>query len=167
MALSSPISAWLLMRGQQSDLNVRGAWGLLRESVELILSAVPAGIGANAVADFLRAQPGVTGVHDLHIWAMSTTESALTAHLVVPGGHPGDAVLDGLVGRLACASPHSARVYFKRYAAWHATQVCIICPSRSRALRTSPVAVASCATTANSPACRCRRAPSWRMPGGM
>lgn len=138
-------SAWLLMRGRQSDLNVRGAylhmasdaavslgvvvsgllilatgwywldplvslgivvlivhgtWGLLRESVDLILSAVPASVDAQAVSDYLRNQPGVTDVHDLHIWGMSTTESALTAHLVVPAGYPGDRVLDGIAEAL-------------------------------------------------------------------
>ena len=77
-----------------------GTWGLLRESVQLILSAVPAGIDADEVAGFLRGQAGVTAVHDLHIWGMSTTESALTAHLVMPGGYPGDAMLDGMVDAL-------------------------------------------------------------------
>lgn len=138
-------SAWLLLRGNKNDINVRGAylhmaadaavslgvvvaglvimatgwywfdplvslgivlmivagtWGLLRESVDLILSAVPAGIDAREVSEFLRARPGVTDVHDLHIWGMSTTESALTAHLVMPAGYPGDAELEGIVGDL-------------------------------------------------------------------
>ena len=79
---------------------VVGTWGLLRESVVLILSAVPAGIDAGAVSEFLRSHPGVTDVHDLHIWGMSTTESALTAHLVMPAGYPGDAVLDGIANDL-------------------------------------------------------------------
>jgi cobalt-zinc-cadmium efflux system protein len=70
-----------------------GTWGLLRDSVNLALDAVPEGIDAGAVAAHLAALPGVTGVHDLHIWAMSTTETALTAHLVVPGGESGDALL--------------------------------------------------------------------------
>ena len=139
------LSAWLLLRGQKSDLNVRGAylhmlsdaaislgvvlaglaimatgwnwldplvsvvivalivagtWGLLREALELILSAVPAGIDADEVAEFLRARPGVSDVHDLHIWGMSTTENALTAHLVVPDGYPGDEVLDAISDEL-------------------------------------------------------------------
>ena len=58
-----------------------GTWGLLRHSVNLALDAVPHGIDPAAVRDWLAAQPGVTGVHDLHIWAMSTTENALTAHV--------------------------------------------------------------------------------------
>jgi cobalt-zinc-cadmium efflux system protein len=48
----------------------------------------------------LRALPGVTEVHDLHVWAMSTTDIALTAHLVIPGGHPGDAFLEGIAQQL-------------------------------------------------------------------
>ena len=57
------------------------------------LAAVPAGIDPTAVRGYLGGLPGVAGVHDLHIWAMSTTETALTAHLVMPAGHPGDAFL--------------------------------------------------------------------------
>lgn len=71
-----------------------GTWGLLRESLRLALSAVPARIDVTAVASFLHHQPGVRAVHDLHIWAMSTTETALTVHLVMPAGYPGDAFMD-------------------------------------------------------------------------
>lgn len=70
-----------------------GTWGLLKESVALSLAAVPPGIDAEAVERLLVSLPGVGHVHDLHIWAMSTTETALTAHLVMPGGHPGDMFL--------------------------------------------------------------------------
>lgn len=73
-----------------------GSWGLLRDSVKLGLLGVPAGIDEGKVRAFLAGQPGVSAVHDLHIWPMSTTETALTAHLVIPGGHPGDAFLHGL-----------------------------------------------------------------------
>jgi cobalt-zinc-cadmium efflux system protein len=62
-----------------------GTWGLLRESVDLALDATPAGIDPNAVMAYLAGLPGVKGVHDLHIWAMSTTETALTAHMIYPG----------------------------------------------------------------------------------
>lgn len=68
-------------------------WGLLRDSLSLSLNAVPPSIDADAVRGFLAGLPGVTALHDLHIWPMSTTESALTAHLVMPTGHPGDAFL--------------------------------------------------------------------------
>lgn len=79
---------------------VVGTWGLLRESTQLALSAVPAQIELTEVADFLQQQPGVAAIHDLHIWGMSTTESALTVHLVMPGGYPGDAWMDELVHAL-------------------------------------------------------------------
>jgi cobalt-zinc-cadmium efflux system protein len=61
-----------------------GTWGLLREAIDLSLDAVPRKIDAEAVLSFLGGQPGVRHVHDLHIWSMSTTEVALTAHLVMP-----------------------------------------------------------------------------------
>lgn len=57
-------------------------WGLLRDSVAMALSAVPPGVEPAAVRDFLATRPGIAGLHDLHIWPMSTTEIALTAHLV-------------------------------------------------------------------------------------
>lgn len=68
-------------------------WGLLKDSVALSLQGVPREVDAQAVGRWLSALPGVAEVHDLHIWAMSTTENALTAHLVYPGGFPGDACL--------------------------------------------------------------------------
>ncbi len=68
-------------------------WGLFRESMRMALAAVPSTVDVEAVRRDLRARPGVTAVHDLHIWAMSTSETALTAHLVMPAGHPGDAFL--------------------------------------------------------------------------
>ncbi|SEM80976.1 cobalt-zinc-cadmium efflux system protein [Sphingomonas gellani] len=68
-------------------------FGLLRETVEMALGAVPRGIDFDAVRMALRALPGVSHVHDLHIWPMSTTEPVLTAHLVMPDGHPGDGFL--------------------------------------------------------------------------
>jgi cobalt-zinc-cadmium efflux system protein len=73
-----------------SALIVWQTFDLLKQSLGLALQAVPPGIDAAAVRDFLNGLPGVTEVHDLHIWAMSTTENALTAHLVMPAGHPGD-----------------------------------------------------------------------------
>ncbi len=70
-----------------------GTWGLLRDSVTMGLLAVPERIDEGAVRGFLQGLPGVASVHDLHIWPMSTTETALTAHLVMPNGHPGDKFL--------------------------------------------------------------------------
>lgn len=72
---------------------VVGTWNLLRDSVNLALDAVPEGIESQAVRTYLAELPGVVEVHDLHIWAMSTTEAALTAHLVMPVGKPDDAFL--------------------------------------------------------------------------
>jgi cobalt-zinc-cadmium efflux system protein len=76
---------------------VIGTWGLLRESLQLALSAVPAQIDAPAINAYLNQLEGVTDTHDLHIWGLSTTENALTVHLVMPGGHPGDAFMDECV----------------------------------------------------------------------
>jgi cobalt-zinc-cadmium efflux system protein len=72
---------------------VAGTRDLLRQSVGMSLDAVPDSIDATAVRRYLAALPGVVEVHDLHIWSMSTTETALTGHLVIPGLHPGDAFL--------------------------------------------------------------------------
>lgn len=69
---------------------VYSAWGLLRDSVRLALDAVPKDIDIQEVNAFLKNINGVEEVHDLHIWAMSTTETALTAHLVVPEGQDDD-----------------------------------------------------------------------------
>jgi len=136
------VSAWLFMRGQKEDLNIRGAflhmaadagvsaavaisglvilytnwtwldpvmsllvvavvvygtWGLLRDSVRLALNAVPSGVDLQSIRDYLADLPGVEGVHDLHVWALSTTGNALSVHLVMPAGHPGDERLDGIV----------------------------------------------------------------------
>lgn len=139
------LSAWLLMAGQKSDLNIRGAflhmvgdaavslgvviaggviiltgwnwldptvslvisavivlgtWGLLREAVNHSLSAVPSDIDPKEVAKYLSGLPGVDAIHDLHVWAMSTTERALTCHLVMPRGHPGDEFLQKIYHQL-------------------------------------------------------------------
>ena len=78
-----------------------GTWGLARDSLKLGLLGVPEGIDEAAVRATLEGEPGVTEVHDLHIWPMSTTETALTAHLVIPEGHPGDAFLAEVAHRLS------------------------------------------------------------------
>jgi len=79
---------------------VYGTWGLLRESIELALHAAPQRVDLAAVESYLASVTGVTAVHDLHVWGMSTTECALTVHLVIPGGYPGDAFVDGIAEEL-------------------------------------------------------------------
>lgn len=74
-----------------------GTWRLFRQSLNLVMDAVPEGIEPLAVRTYLAELSGVAEVHDLHIWAISTTETALMAHLVMPDGHPGDAFLAQVV----------------------------------------------------------------------
>ncbi|MCX7169059.1 MAG: cation diffusion facilitator family transporter [Proteobacteria bacterium] len=77
-----------------------GTWSLFRQSLHLLFDGVPEGIDLAKVDALLRIQEGVIEVHDLHVWAMSTTEVALTAHLVMPAGHPGDAFFTELAHEL-------------------------------------------------------------------
>lgn len=89
---------------------VVGTWELLRDSLDLVLDAAPRGVDPAAVRGWLEGLPGVTEVHDLHVWALSTTETALTAHLIRPDNAGADAFLDG-----ACAGLH------ERFGIGHAT----------------------------------------------
>lgn len=68
-------------------------WGILRQAVTMAVAGVPRSVDLAAVRRHLAAMPGVSDVHDLHIWPLSTTETALSCHLVMPAGHPGDAYL--------------------------------------------------------------------------
>ena len=70
---------------------VAGTWGLLRQSLHLMFDGVPAHIDLAAVRSQLESLPGVDRVHDLHVWATGTSDVVLTAHLVMPEGHPDDA----------------------------------------------------------------------------
>lgn len=76
-----------------SGVIVWGTWSLLTEAVRMVLAGVPPEIEPAEVRTFLERLPGVARIHDLHIWPMSTTETALTAHLVIPDGAPSDAFL--------------------------------------------------------------------------
>jgi cobalt-zinc-cadmium efflux system protein len=87
-----------------------GAWGLLREATDLALDAAPQGADLDSIHAFLAESAGVTEVHDLHVWAMSTTEMALTAHIVRPA-HDG---ADGFRADIAHALEH-------RFGVRHAT----------------------------------------------
>lgn len=138
-------TAWLFMKGQKEDLNIKGAflhmaadaavalgvviagfiikmtgynwidpvmcfiiiivvvwgtWGLLKDSVNLALDAVPEGINLNEVAEYLKNVKGVKNVYDLHIWAMSTTQTALSVHLLIPENKGDDRVLSEIRGQL-------------------------------------------------------------------
>lgn len=83
-----------------SAVIIYGTWGLLRDSVNLSLHAVPAHINPDKVRTYFAGLPNVKEVHDLHIWGMSTTEVALSAHLLIPGTHPGDDFLTSLAAEL-------------------------------------------------------------------
>ncbi len=91
-------------------LIIVGTWDLLRESLSLSLAAVPTSVPAEEVKTYLIGLPKVSALHDLHIWAMSTSETALTAHLIMPEGHPGDSFLLAVAAELK-----------QRYAIGHAT----------------------------------------------
>jgi len=75
-------------------------WGLLRDSLNLAIDAVPRDMDPGEVRDWLSAQPGVEGMHDLHIWPMSTTETALTAHLLMSQPPADDDFLHDLASQL-------------------------------------------------------------------
>jgi cobalt-zinc-cadmium efflux system protein len=79
---------------------VWGTWSLFRQSLHLLFDGVPDSVDLRAVQDLLEALPGVTKVHDLHVWAMGTAEIAMTAHLVMPEGHADDAFLQRATAQL-------------------------------------------------------------------
>jgi cobalt-zinc-cadmium efflux system protein len=88
---------------------VLGTWSLLRDSMKMSLHGVPPGVDPQAVRRYLETYPGVCALHDLHIWSMSTTEAALTCHLIIPSGHPGDSELRRITDELRdkFAIPHA------------------------------------------------------------
>jgi cobalt-zinc-cadmium efflux system protein len=75
-------------------------WGLLRDSLNLAIDAVPRNLDPSEVRNWLNTQPGVTGLHDLHIWPMSTSHTALTAHLLMPEPPIDDEFLHNLTKQL-------------------------------------------------------------------
>ena len=79
---------------------VAGTFSLLRQSVHLLFDGVPDSVNLREVEALLGALPGVTRVHDLHVWAMGTSEIAMTAHLVMPGAAPDDAFLQDATRQL-------------------------------------------------------------------
>jgi len=99
-------------------------WGLARDSVNLALDAVPRGIQLTQVQQYLRSLDGVIEIHDLHIWAMSTSETALTAHLVRPGGHD-DAFLHLVCEELA----HRFRIHHATLQVETSAETCRLAPA--------------------------------------
>lgn len=104
-ALAMAITGWLWLDPVVSlgivAVIVLGTWGLLRDSLDMALDAAPRGIDPGKVREWLAARPGVSEVHDLHIWAMSTTETALTAHVVRPLDGDHDSFLHEACSELA------------------------------------------------------------------
>lgn len=88
---------------------VVGTWSLFRQSIHLLFDGVPDSVDLVALDQWLHTLDGVEAVHDLHVWAISTYDNALTAHLVMPAGHPGDAfykeVAKGLHDRFGISHP--------------------------------------------------------------
>ena len=76
------------------------AFALIKSAIHLSLDGVPEGVSRGAIETWLRALPGVVDLHDLHIWALSTTLNALTVHLVMPDGCPNDAFLENTAREL-------------------------------------------------------------------
>jgi cobalt-zinc-cadmium efflux system protein len=100
---------------------VYGTWGLGRDAMRLAMAAVPPGVDLTRIERYLAQLPGVRDVHDLHVWALSTTENALTVHLVMPQGHPGDAFVQEVVTTLRVEySMHHATVQVEFGEACHA-----------------------------------------------
>jgi cobalt-zinc-cadmium efflux system protein len=86
-----------------------GTWGVLRDSVNLILDAVPQHIDRTAVEVYLRSIEGVTEIHDVHIWGMSTHENGLTAHLIMPENSLWDS--DGGYAEISAKLKHQFNIH--------------------------------------------------------
>lgn len=103
-ALAIAATGWLWLDGAVSILIAVviawGTWSLLTESTQLALDGVPRGVDHSAVRTYLASLPGVSAVHDLHIWALSTTDTALTAHVVRPGATLDDTFLASIADDL-------------------------------------------------------------------
>lgn len=109
---------------------VYSTWSLLKQSLRMMLAAVPDNVDRGKIEHFLRNRPGVSAVCDLHIWAMSTTENALTVQLVTPAGYPGDGAIDAI-----------SKALREEYAIQHSTlQVRTGASAQECCLTTSPAA---------------------------
>jgi cobalt-zinc-cadmium efflux system protein len=99
-------------------------WDLARSSVNLALDAVPKNVDRDSVEAYLSSLPGVTEVHDLHIWAMSTTETALTVHLVRPGA----AVDDGFIAAACERLDRDFKIHHATLQIEHSREACKLAP---------------------------------------
>jgi cobalt-zinc-cadmium efflux system protein len=99
-------------------------WDLARSSVNLALDAVPKNVDRDSVEAYLSSLPGVTEVHDLHIWAMSTTETALTVHLVRPGA----AVDDGFIAAACERLDRNFKIHHATLQIEHSREACKLAP---------------------------------------
>ena len=100
------------------------SWGLARSSVNLALDAVPENVDREQVEAYLNSLPGVTEVHDLHIWAMSTTETALTAHLVRPNAGLDDGFIAAACERL----DRDFKIHHATFQIEHSREACRLAP---------------------------------------
>ncbi|WP_291685128.1 cation diffusion facilitator family transporter [Bradyrhizobium sp.] len=127
-ALAIMLTGWLWLDPAISlciaAIVLASGWGLARDSVNLALDGVPKGIELAGVRDYLGGLEGVTEVHDLHIWAMSTNETALTAHLVRPGGYD-DSFLHGICEELS----HRFRIQHATLQVEAGSDVCRLAPA--------------------------------------
>jgi len=100
------------------------SWGLARSSVNLALDAVPENVDREQVEAYLNSLPGVTEVHDLHIWAMSTTETALTVHLVRPNAGLDDGFIAATCERL----DRDFKIHHTTLQVEHSREACKLAP---------------------------------------
>ena len=102
---------------------VWGTWGLLRDSLDMTMDAVPPGVDVPVVQSYFRDLPGITGFHHLHIWPLSTTETALTVHLVKPQADGDDALLGTVCSELSTRfGIEHATIQFEREAVVRRTE---------------------------------------------
>jgi cobalt-zinc-cadmium efflux system protein len=87
------------------------AFALVKSAIHLSLDGVPEGVSRGTIEAWLRGLPGVVDLHDLHIWALSTTIYALTVHLVTPDGYPNDTFLENIARVLDAVGPNSTKLH--------------------------------------------------------
>jgi cobalt-zinc-cadmium efflux system protein len=119
---------------------VVGTWNLFKQSLHLLFDGVPEGVDLHAVQALLESLPGVERVHDLHVWAMGTSQIAMTAHLVMPQGHADDAFLK-----------HATDELHEHFEIEHVTIQVVRVPFTTPCATLAPARVSTTGTAANSP----------------